>query len=154
MLLLILCHIFIACNCYLAGSESASCAENGKCTCNAGYEGKTCSQCAKGISKIWRNSQYTCSGTNILVVLICLTWLSLPLGITKLCTHLHPASSTSTQLISTSTQLHPPPSSSFQPPPSYLQHSQQYLNKNIARNWAISPNLGRKIKKLSILTEN
>ena len=28
-------------------------------------------------------------------------------GITKLCTHLHPAPSTSTQLISTSTQLHP-----------------------------------------------
>ena len=33
----------------------------------------------------------------------------------------------------TSTQLHPPP-------PSSLQHSQQYLNQNIARNWAISPN--------------
>ena len=46
---------------------------------------------------------------------------------------------TSTQLISTSTQLHPPP-------PSSLQHPQQYLNQNIARNWAISPNLGRKIK--------
>ena len=39
----------------------------------------------------------------------------------------------------TSTQLHPPP-------PSSLQHPQQYLNQNIARNWAISPNLGRKIK--------
>ena len=46
----------------------------------------------------------------------------------------------------TSTQLHPPPPSSFQPPPSSLQHPQQYLNQNIARNWAISPNLGRKIK--------
>ena len=46
---------------------------------------------------------------------------------------------TSTQLISTSTQLHPPP-------PSSLQHPQQYLNQNIARNWAISPNLGQKIK--------
>ena len=44
------------------------------------------------------------------------------------------------------TQLHPPPLSSFQPPPSSLQHPQQYLNQNIARNWAISPNLGRKIK--------
>ena len=78
------------------------------------------------------------------------------MGITKPCTqlhpappssiHLHPAPSTSTQLISTSTQLHPPPPSSFQPPPSSLQHPQQYLNQNIARNWAISPNLGRKIK--------
>ena len=45
-----------------------------------------------------------------------------------------------------STQLHPPPPSSFQPPPSSLLHPQQYLNQNIAHNWAISPNLGRKIK--------
>ena len=44
------------------------------------------------------------------------------------------------------THLHPPPPSSFQPPPSSLQHPQQYLNQNIARNWAISPNLGRKTK--------
>ena len=43
-------------------------------------------------------------------------------------------------------QLHPPPPSSFQPPPSSLQRPQQYLNQNIARNWEISPNLGRKIK--------
>ena len=79
-------------------------------------------------------------------------------GITKLCTqtqlhpplpssiHLHPAPSTSTQLISTSTQLHPPPPSSFQSPPSSLQHPQQYLNQDIARNWAIYPNLDQKIK--------
>ena len=59
--------------------------------------------------------------------------------ITKLSTHLHPATSTSTQ-------LHPPPLSSFQPPPSSLQHPQQYLNQNIALNWAISPNLGQRIK--------
>ena len=66
--------------------------------------------------------------------------------ITKPCTHLHPAPSTSTQ-------LHPPPfssfqspSSSFQPPPSSLQQSQRCKNQNIARNWAISPNLGRKIQ--------
>ena len=43
-------------------------------------------------------------------------------------------------------QLHPPLPSSFQPPPSSLQHPQQYLNQNMARNWATSPNLGRKIK--------
>ena len=76
--------------------------------------------------------------------------------ITKTCTHLHPAPSTSTQLhlpssastqlISTSTQLHPPIPSLFQFPPSSLQHPQQYLSQNIARNWAISPNLGQKIK--------
>ena len=50
----------------------------------------------------------------------------------------------------TSTHLHPPPPSSFQPPPSSLQHPQQYLNQNIAHNWAISPNLGRKIKSYPI----
>ena len=42
--------------------------------------------------------------------------------------------------------LHPAPPSSFQPPPSSLQHLSQYLNQNIACNWAISPNLGQKIK--------
>ena len=68
------------------------------------------------------------------------------MGITKPCTHLHPAPSTSTKLISTSTQLHPPPPSSFQPPPSSLQHPQQYFSQNIGRNWAFSSNLGRKIK--------
>ena len=46
----------------------------------------------------------------------------------------------------TSTQLHPRPLSSFQPLRSSLQHPQQCLNQNIACNWAISPNLGRKIK--------
>ena len=54
-------------------------------------------------------------------------------------TQLHPTPSTSTQ-------LHPPPPSSFQPPPSSLKHPQYYLKQNIARSWAISPNLGRKIK--------
>ena len=52
--------------------------------------------------------------------------------------------STSNQLISTSNQLHPPPPSSFQRPASSLQHPQQYSNQNIALNWAISPSLGRK----------
>ena len=60
--------------------------------------------------------------------------------------HLHPAPSTSTKLILTSTQLQSPPPSSFQSPSGSLQHPQQYLDQNIARNWAISPNLGRKIK--------
>ena len=68
------------------------------------------------------------------------------MGITKRCTQLHPAPSTSTQLILTSTQLHPLPPSSFQSPPSSPQHPQQYLNQNIARNWGISPNLERKIE--------
>ena len=76
--------------------------------------------------------------------------------ITKSCTHLHPAPSTSTQLhlpssastqlISTSTHLHLPLPSLFQFPPSSLQHPQQYLNQNVARNLTISPNLGQKIK--------
>ena len=54
------------------------------------------------------------------------------LGITKPCTQLHPPPSTSTQLISASTQLSATLST--------------ILNQNIARNWAISPNLGQKIK--------
>ena len=63
---------------------------------------------------------------------------------------MHPPPSTPILLISISIQLHPPSLSSFQPPPSSLQHPQQYLNqnneKNQKRNWAISPNLGQKIK--------
>ena len=43
----------------------------------------------------------------------------------------------------------PPPPSSFQPPPSSLQHPQRYWNQNIARNGAVSPNLGRKIQSCS-----
>ena len=70
----------------------------------------------------------------------------LKVRITKPCTHLHPAPSAYTQLISTSTQPHPPPPSLFQSPPSSLQHPKQYSNQNITRNWAISPNLGRKIQ--------
>ena len=57
-------------------------------------------------------------------------------GITKLCTNLHPPPPSSFQ----------PLCSSFQHPPGSLQQPQQYLNQNIACNWAISPNLGRKIK--------
>ena len=41
-------------------------------------------------------------------------------GITKPWTHLHPAPSTSTLLISVSTQLHPPTPSSFQSPALYI----------------------------------
>ena len=52
-------------------------------------------------------------------------------GITKPCIHLHPAPSIFTQLISASTQFS-------------LTPSTVYKNQIIARNWAISPNLGRK----------
>ena len=71
------------------------------------------------------------------------------MGITKLCTRLHSAPSTSTQLHPAHLNLHPAPSSSFQPPPSSQQHLQQYLNQNIAGNWAISPKFGQKIKSCS-----
>ena len=71
-----LCYIFIACNCYASGSQSASCASNsGKCTCNAGYDGQRCSQCAKGFYKILHNSQDLCLGINPLVEFICFSWL-------------------------------------------------------------------------------
>ena len=52
------------------------------------------------------------------------------MGVTKSCTHIHPAPSTSIQLISASPQLHPPPSSSFQPPPSSLQHLSSFSTEN------------------------
>ena len=80
--------------------------------------------------------------------LICkIVWILLKRAPTSI--HLHPPPPTSTQLISTSTQLYPLPPSSFKPPPSSLYYLQQYLNQNIARNWAISPNLGQKIKSCS-----
>ena len=59
-------------------------------------------------------------------------------------TQLQPAPPTFTQLISASTQLQLPSPSSFQPPPSSLDQPQRYKNQNIARNWAISPNLDQK----------
>ena len=43
----------------------------------------------------------------------------------------------------------PPPPSLFQPPPSSLQHTERCKNQNIARNWAVSTNLGRKIQSCS-----
>ena len=46
-----------------------------------------------------------------------------------------------------SSQLHPPPPSSFQPSPNSLQRPQQYSNQNIARNGAISTNLGGKTQR-------
>ena len=61
------------------------------------------------------------------------------MGITKPCTHLHPAPSRSIHLHPAHFSLH-----------SALCNT---LN-NIIRNWAIFPNLGRKIRKLSILIEN
>ena len=82
----------------------------------------------------------------MLLLIVETIWRQFLLGITKLWTHLHPVPSTTIR-------LHPPPpspfqtpTSSFQPPSSSLQHPQQYLNQDIARNWAISPNLGRKIE--------
>ena len=63
-------------------------------------------------------------------------------------TELHPPPPTSTQLILTSTQLHPPPPSSLQPSPCSLQHSQQNLNQNIARNWAIPQIQAKKLKNI------
>ena len=54
----------------------------------------------------------------------------------------------------TSTKLHPPPPNSFQPPPSSLQHPQKYSNQSIARNWAISPNLDRKMQRSSFWLKN
>ena len=53
-----------------------------------------------------------------------------------------------------SIHLHPASPSSFQPPPSSLQYPQQYLNLNITRNWAISPNLSQKIESCLFWLKN
>ena len=86
-------------------------------------------------------SQYVIVFTEVGVSL-CLYLFRVLLNRAPSSNHLHPPPPTSNRLISTSTQLHPPPPSSFQLPSSSLQHPQQYLNQIIARNWAISPNLG------------
>ena len=103
------------------------------------------------IKKLWAtvsfNQKWKSWKLCMLVLYATLSFLYSLKGITKPCTHLHSAPSTSTQVISTSTQLHPPPPSSFQSPPISMQHPQQYLNQNIACHWAIFPNLGgQKIK--------
>ena len=59
---------------------------------------------------------------------------------------MHPAPPSSIRLHPAPPSSFKPPPSLFQPPPSSLQHHQQYLNHNIERNWATSPNLGQKIK--------
>ena len=64
-------------------------------------------------------------------------------------TQFSPSPPSSIQLILTSIQLHSPLPSLFQHPPSSLQYLHQYSNQNIARNWAISPKLDRKIQSCS-----
>ena len=71
----------------------------------------------------------------------CWNWVKIRVLLNRAPTSIHLHSSPPS-----STQLHPPPLSSFESPPSSLQRPQQYLNQNIARNWAISSNLGQKIK--------
>ena len=56
---------------------------------------------------------------------------------------MHTAPPSSFQPPPSSIHLHP---AHFSSPPSFLQHPQQYLNQNIAHDWAISPNLGQNIK--------
>ena len=99
------------------------------------------------------------------------------MGITKPCTllhqapstshQLHSAPSTSSQLISTSIQLHQPPPSSFQTPPRSLQHRQRctrYLGrvdskfrlrflKFLPQNPFLDK-LGPKMSKLFVLPKN
>ena len=93
------------------------------------------------VPKVYMNNYEQCNLIEIKVInktkkqlfkIIAISVRASDLCITKPCTHLHPAPSTSTQ-------LHPPL-------PSSLQHPQQYFNQNMARNWTVSPNLGRKIK--------
>ena len=58
--------------------------------------------------------------------------------------HSDPASSTSIQILPNPPSSFQPPPTSFQSPASPLEHP-QYLDKNIAGNWTIFPNLDRKI---------
>ena len=55
---------FIACGCQTPGSTSNTCSNDGKCTCNIGYEGDKCSECASEYFK----TQAGCSGTIFVMV--------------------------------------------------------------------------------------
>ena len=60
---------FIACGCQTPGSTSNTCSNNGKCTCNIGYEGDKCSECANE----YFMTPAGCSGTIfVMVYLMCL----------------------------------------------------------------------------------
>ena len=91
------------------------------------------------------------------------------MGITKLCTHLHPAPSTSTQLISASTQLQQHSQQKFRPKNSklsiltenwlawYLGGADSEYRLRFLKFQPQSPFLGQfgpKKSKLSVLTEN
>ena len=59
---------FIACGCQTPGSTSNTCSNDGKCTCNIGYEGDKCSECTIEYYK----TAAGCSGTIVTVDLMCL----------------------------------------------------------------------------------
>ena len=94
------------------------------------------------------------------------TWmhgLVIPMSITKPCTqlhaapstslHLHPAPSTCTHLILTSTQLFPPPTSPFQPPPA-LCSALNNIETKYRTCLGNFPKYKSQNSKLSILNEN
>ena len=62
----------------MPGSKSYTCSNDGKCTCNVGYEGHKCSECANEYYK----TQAGCSGTIIVVDVMC---LSLPQDVADFC---------------------------------------------------------------------
>ena len=47
-LFFIIFSFLIACNCFIAGSKSASCDRYGQCSCKVGYTGRTCNRCRSG----------------------------------------------------------------------------------------------------------
>ena len=62
---------FIVCDCQTPGSTSNTCSNDGRCTCNIGYEGDKCSECTNEYYK----TQAGCSGTIVMVGLMCFSKL-------------------------------------------------------------------------------
>ena len=79
LVFLILQFIFIACGCQALGSRSNVCDNDGKCICSIGYDGDKCNKCKNN----YYETQGGCSGTSIVVNLMC---LSLQQAVKDLCT--------------------------------------------------------------------
>ena len=57
------CYFYLECKCDLVGSSSTICDSNGACTCNMGYAGDKCDECAPDYFKVGSN----CTGKSFML---------------------------------------------------------------------------------------